>query len=218
MTLRLGVLASHAGSTFEHIVSACEAGIVDATVQVLVSNNSQSGALAIAQEHGVPAVHISSRTHPTWDDEQRAIASVLLRSGVEWVALAGYMKLVGPPILQAYNNRVLNVHPALLPAFGGVGMYGDHVHAAVLEAGVPMTGASIHIVAPEYDTGPVLAQEKVPVNPGDDVNSLGQRVREVERRLYIETLERIAKGALWADGPTPGVAFTEDLSKTSHVF
>ena len=118
---------------------------------------------------------------------------------VNLVVLAGYMRKLGAPVLSRYPRRVLNVHPALLPRFGGEGMYGRAVHEAVLAAGETETGATVHVVDEEYDSGPVLAQSRVPVLPGDDVERLRTRVLEWEHRLYVETLQRIAKGEIDLD-------------------
>ena len=133
--LRLGVLASHTGTNLQSIVDACHAGSLDAEVRVVISNNSRSLALARARAVGIPTAHLSSATHPAPDALDAAIERTLKSHGVELVALAGYMKKLGPRTLGAYRNRVLNVHPALLPEFGGRGMHGDRVHAAVLASG-----------------------------------------------------------------------------------
>jgi phosphoribosylglycinamide formyltransferase-1 len=200
MALRLGVLASGVGLTLKHLLQASEIGELDATICVLISNKADSGAMALAKAHDVPAIHVSSRTHPVVDDEQRQIASVLRAHDVDYVLLAGWVKLVGPPLLREYPERILNLHPAVSPAFGGTGMYGDNVHKAVLNAGVKITGSRIHIVGPEYDTGPTLSQVEVPVLPDDDVGSLSLRVKEAERILLVDTLNRIAKGDLLSNG------------------
>ena len=116
--------------------------------------------------------------------------------GVEVVALAGYMKKLGPRTLGAYRNRVLNVHPALLPKFGGWGMYGDRVHAAVLASGDRVSGVSVHLVDEEYDRGPVISQVEVPVLPDDTPETLAARVLAQEHTLYPKTLQRIASGEI----------------------
>jgi phosphoribosylglycinamide formyltransferase-1 len=182
--------------TLRHLLSAAEAGELDATVAVLISNNADSGAMAAAKEHDLPAVHISSRTHPTPDDEQREIADVLRRHEVEWVVLAGWVKLIRAPLLDAFPGRILNLHPALDPAFGGVGMYGSAVHQAVLDAGLKTTGTRIHLVSAEYDSGPTLASVEVPVLPDDDAAALSQRVKVAERGLLVGTLNLIAAGKI----------------------
>ncbi|HEY6073626.1 MAG TPA: formyltransferase family protein, partial [Anaerolineales bacterium] len=138
-TLHLGFLASHGGSNMQAIIDACKAGRLRAKPCVVISNNSDSMALQRASTEGVPGYHISSHTHPG-DAEDREILRVLRLHGADTVILAGYMKRLGPFTLAAYRGRILNIHPALLPKFGGKGMYGKHVHEAVLAAGEKVTG------------------------------------------------------------------------------
>lgn len=194
-TLRLGFLASHGGSNMQAIIDACKTGRLDAKPCVVISNNSDSMALQRARHEGIPHYHISSVTHPgSLEDEE--ILRVLKRHGVDTVILAGYMKILGPATLRAYRGRILNIHPALLPKFGGKGMYGKRVHEAVLAAGEKVTGVSIHIVDENYDAGPIINQCQVPVHEGDTVDSLAERVLKHEHVLYAETLQKIAEGKI----------------------
>lgn len=181
----VAILASGAGTTAQALLDACAGGAIPARVGLVISNNSAAGALARARAAGVPALHISPRTHP---DEDRAIAQALADAGAGLVVLAGYMKKIGPVTLARYAGRIVNTHPALLPKYGGQGLYGDRVHAAVLAAGEAQSGASIHLVTGEYDAGPVIAQGRVPVLPGDTVESLGARVRAAERALLVRAV------------------------------
>ena len=198
--LRLGILASHAGTTMQAVVDACAQGRLHAEVRVVISNNSRSGALARARTHGIPTAHLSGVTHPNADDLDRAIMETLTCHRVEVVALAGYMKRLGPLVLSHYKGRLLNTHPALLPKYGGQGMYGDKVHKAVLAAGEEVSGATVHLVEGDYDTGPVLSQVDVPVLDGDTPESLRDRVQAAERQHYVDVLERIAKGEIALKG------------------
>ena len=197
--LRLGFFASHGGTNMQAIVDACNDGRLAATPCVVISNNSASEALNRARRESIPAYHLSRRTHPSPGELDRRTAAVLGRHRVNLVVLAGYMRKLGAPVLSRYPRRVLNVHPALLPRFGGEGMYGRAVHEAVLAASETETGATVHVVDEEYDSGPVLAQSRVPVLPGDDVERLSSRVLEQEHRLYVETLQRIATGEIDLD-------------------
>ncbi len=198
-TLHLGFLASHGGSNMQAIIDACKAGRLDATPGVVISNNSDAMALQRAEHEGIPHYHISSQTHPgPLEDEE--ILRVLKRHGVDTVILAGYMKMLGPATLRAYRGRILNIHPALLPKFGGKGMYGKRVHEAVLTAGEQVTGVTIHLVDEHYDTGPVIAQCQVPVLAGDTADSLAERVLKHEHILYAETLQEIADGRIVLPG------------------
>lgn len=199
MRKQIAVLASGEGTVLQAIVDACAERRLAADVCVIVSNNSGSGAARRAARHGIPFRHLSSQTHPAPEVLDAAILEALVSHGTELVFLAGYMKKLGTRTLAHYRGRILNTHPALLPRFGGLGMYGARVHAAVLASGDALTGVSVHRVEGEYDTGPVLAQCEVPVLPGDDVASLAARVQARERQFVVETLDRIARGEL--DGP-----------------
>ncbi len=197
--LRLGFLASGGGTNMQAILDACRDGRLHAQPRIVIGNNSRSGVLARAREQGMPARHLSGRTHPEPEALDRAIRDALRAEGVEVVCLAGYMKRVGPRTLAAFDGRILNIHPGLLPRHGGRGFYGLRVHAAVLAAGDRVSGATVHVVDEIYDHGPVLAREEVPVEPGDTPETLAARVLEAEHRLYPQTLQRIASGRIDLD-------------------
>jgi len=192
--VKIGVLASHEGTTLQAVLDACATGRIPAQVVLVVSNNAGSGALRRARTAGVPALHLSSTTHPDPKSLDRALLQALRAQAVDLVLLAGYMKKLGPLTLAAFPGRILNTHPALLPRFGGQGLYGAHVHRAVLAAGERESGASIHWVDGEYDTGPVIAQVRVPVEPGDTPESLAARVQAAERTLLVKVLDELARG------------------------
>jgi phosphoribosylglycinamide formyltransferase-1 len=192
----LGFLASHGGSNMQAIIDACREGRLCADPRVVISNNSTSMALERARRAGIPAYHLSAVTHPDPEVLDREILRVLRAHGVDLVVLAGYMKKLGPHTLAAYPRRIVNIHPALLPRFGGEGMYGKLVHQAVLAAGVQTSGVTIHVVDDDYDRGHILAQHEVPVLAGDTPDSLAERVLEVEHRLYVETLQKICMGEI----------------------
>jgi phosphoribosylglycinamide formyltransferase-1 len=196
MKLRLGFLASHGGSNAQAIIDACRAGTLDAEPCVVICNNSDAQVLARARQAGIATRHLSSHTHPSPEDLDAAVLDTLRSHRVNLVVLAGYMRKLGPRTLAHYRGRVLNIHPALLPRFGGVGMYGKRVHEAVLASGERESGVTVHLVTEEYDQGPILAQRKVPVLPGDTADTLAARVLEAEHALYPETLAQIASGAI----------------------
>ncbi len=181
------------------IIDAWKGGRLHVEPAVVISNNSGSGAMERARREDIPAFHLSGATHPSSSDLDAAITRVLEDHGVDLVILAGYMKLLGPQTLARYRGRILNIHPALLPKYGGRGLYGIKVHEAVLAAGERVTGATIHVVDERYDAGPILAQSEVPVLEGDDADALAARVLDTEHRLYVETLERIAQGEIDLD-------------------
>ncbi len=178
------------------IINACKEGRLDAKLCVVISNNSDSMALQRARNEGIPAHHLSLQTHPDPKALDKAILETLRGHGVDTVILAGYMKKLGPVTLEAYRGRILNIHPALLPKFGGQGMYGKRVHEAVLASGDKVSGVSIHIVDERYDAGPIINQCQVPVLEGDTAETLAARVLTHEHRLYTETLQKIAAGEI----------------------
>ena len=197
--LRLGFLASGGGTNLQSLLDACRDGRLHAEPRVVIGNSSGSGALARARDQGLPVRHLSGRTHPDPAALDAGIREALLEEGAEVICLAGYMKRVGPRTLAAFDGRILNIHPGLLPRHGGRGFYGLRVHEAVLAAGERVSGATVHVVDEIYDHGPVLAQEEVPVEPGATPETLAARVLEAEHRLYPETLQRIASGQIDLD-------------------
>lgn len=192
--MNLAVLASHEGSTLQAVIDACASGAIAARIVLVISNNADSGALRRARAAGIPTRHLSGRTHPEPAALDTAVCAALTEEGAELVLLAGYMKRLGPTTLAAFGGRILNTHPALLPRFGGQGLYGMHVHRAVLAAGERASGASIHLVDHDYDTGPLLAQVAVPVASGDEPETLAARVQTAERALLVRVLAEIAAG------------------------
>jgi phosphoribosylglycinamide formyltransferase-1 len=199
--LRLGVLASGGGTNLQAIIDACEQGGIPARVVIVISNNSRAGALERARRHGIPTRHLSNYHFQDDAELDAALAGALRDCSVDLVLFAGYMKRRGSAFLEAFPGRILNIHPALLPKFGGRGMYGMHVHRAVLEAGETISGVTVHVVDEHYDHGPILAQEEVPVLPGDTPETLAARVLEVEHRIYPDVIRRIARGEITL--PTP---------------
>jgi phosphoribosylglycinamide formyltransferase-1 len=198
--LRLGVLASGGGTNLQAILDRIQDGFLDAEVGAVISNNSQAGALERARARQVPAFHLSSRQFSDPDDLDAAILSALRGHGVGLVVLAGYIKRLGPRVLGGYPDCILNVHPALLPAFGGQGMYGMRVHEAVIASGVKLTGVTVHLVDEVYDHGPIIAQRAVPVEDEDTPESLFERVLKVEHALYPEVLQAFAEGRVRVEG------------------
>ena len=191
--MRIAVLASHDGSTMQAVIDACSAHKIDATVALVVSNNSSSGALRRAGLAGVKSQHISSKTHGDDDGADNAMLKACHDQQIDLILLLGYMKKLGPQTLASYSGKILNTHPALLPKFGGKGYFGRKVHEAVIASGEVESGASVHFVDTDYDTGPILAQVKVPVEANDDAQSLEERVKVAEQKLLVETLRQLAE-------------------------
>lgn len=193
---RLGFLASYRGSNMQAIIDACKAGRLAAEPAVIISNNRDSGALARAETEGIPGIHLGGRDYPDPDELDRKIVETLQEHDVDIVILAGYMKKIGPGTLKAYQGRILNIHPALLPKHGGQGMYGIRVHEAVIAGGDTESGVTIHVVDDKYDTGPILAQRRIKVDEVDTAESLADKVLAVEHEFYVETLDRILRGEI----------------------
>ncbi len=196
---RLGFLASHNGTNMRAIVAACRAGRLNADATLLISNNRACSAIAWADLQGVPWQHLSATKLGSEAALDDAMAHELKAANVELIVLAGYMRKLGPTTLAAFSKRILNVHPALLPKFGGQGMYGTHVHEAVLTSGDKATGVTIHIVDGEYDHGPIVMQAEVPVEPGDTPDTLAARVQAKEQELYPQVLRKIFSGEIDLD-------------------
>jgi phosphoribosylglycinamide formyltransferase 1 len=194
--MNVGVLASHEGTTLQSLLDACSDGRIQGRVAVVVSNNGDSGALKRARQAGVLAVHLSARTHEDPAVLDAAIRDVLIAADVDVVFLAGFMKKLGPLVLRAFAGRILNTHPALLPRFGGPGMYGDRVFEAVLDTGESESGVSIHLVDADYDTGAIVRQCRVPMFRGDSLDDLKTRVQAREKEFVVETLGQIATGEI----------------------
>ena len=178
------------------MLAAIAMGTLRAVPRALGCNHPNARARDRAAAAGVPALHLSAHTHPDAEALDQAMADALTSHGAGWVVCAGFMRKVGPRVLARFPNRVVNIHPALLPRHGGNGMYGLRVHQAVLAGGDAETGVTIHLVDGLYDHGRILAQAPVPVLSGDTPEVLQARVLETEHRLYPETLQRIASGEI----------------------
>jgi phosphoribosylglycinamide formyltransferase-1 len=194
--MKIAVLASGEGTTLQAVLDACASGRLPARVAVVISNNAAAGALRRAHSAGVPTRHLSAATAGGPPAQDQALSKTLVEFNTDLVLLAGYMKRLGPLTLAAFAGRIINIHPALLPQFGGQGMYGLNVHRAVLAAGLKISGASVHWVDENYDTGAVIAQVRVPVESGDSAQSLAARVQAAERELVIKVLAAAASGRL----------------------
>ena len=198
-SISLGILASHGGSNLQAIMDACDNGSLKANVAVVVSNNSRSLAMRRARKSGIPAYHLSSSTHSDDGDLDVAIKNILKKYSVDLIILAGYMKKIGPSVLRTFHNRVINSHPALLPKYGGKGMYGDRVHKAVVKAKSTETGISIHLVDEHYDHGSIISQKIIAVDSAEGVEFVKKKVQKHEHRFWVTTLNKIQKGEIDLD-------------------
>lgn len=186
----LGILGSGSGSNMQAILDAIAAGTLDARIALVLSDHPDAYILERATKHGIPSGVIDCRGFKTKfpDEAQAETAARLKDAGVELVCLAGFMRLVKRPLLDAFPNRLLNIHPSLLPAFPGIAAWKQAV-----DAGVSETGCTVHYVDDGMDTGPVVLQEKIPVHPEDTDKTLHIRIQEVEHRLYPEAIRRVAQ-------------------------
>lgn len=208
MTARVGVLVSGGGTNLQAILDHFDAmgERCGAAVSLVASDRSAAGALDRARARAIPAVHL--------DAERRGagMAALLQAHGIDTIALAGYLRFVPDEVTRRWRGRIVNVHPSLLPAFGGAGMYGRRVHDAVLAAGVRVTGVTVHFVDEEYDRGPIIAQWPVPVLTSDSADSLARRVLAVEHALYPPAVHAVASGeiSLGRDGRVVGITGPAD--------
>lgn len=198
--LQLGVLASGRGSNFEAILKNIQQKKLDASIQVVISNKASAGALEIARENNIPAVFISKKEFPDQERFDEQLLSALKSHHVNFVVLAGYLKMLSPIVIRNFKNRILNIHPALLPSFGGKGMYGHYVHEAVLDYGCKVSGVTVHLVDEEYDTGTPVMQRCVPVLEGDSADDLAARILKEEHKIFTEALQLFAEGRVEISG------------------
>ena len=195
MNRRIGVLISGRGSNLQSIIDAVRGSRLDAHIGVVISNRADAAGLMRARDAGIEGRIINARDFPDKETCDRAIADILLDSRVELVCLAGFMRIVGKPLLEAFPNRILNIHPSLLPAFPGL-----DAQRQALEHGVRVAGATVHIVTSELDGGPIVLQASVPVLPGDTVDTLSARILIEEHRIYPEAIQRVLSGKWHLDG------------------
>ena len=194
--MNIAVFASHGGSDLQAIIDGCKNQQIEAKVAVVISNNGDSMALQRANNEKIPAYHLSAKKFGSEEALAEEILTVLADYKVEMIFLAGYMRMLHVSILEKYHNRIFNIHPALLPKFGGKGMYGMNVHTAVIDAKETETGVTIHRVSAEYDSGEIVAQTTVPVLEGDTPEILAARVLEREHSFLVEVIADIVDGKI----------------------
>jgi phosphoribosylglycinamide formyltransferase-1 len=192
---RLGVLISGRGSNLQAIIDAVGVGTLDATIAIVISNRAEAGGLARARDAGIPTLFLNPRDYAGRDDYDQALADALRAHDVALVCLAGFMRLVGLRLLNAYPNRILNIHPSLLPSFPGL-----EAQRQALSHGVRVSGVTVHLVNADLDGGPIIAQAAVPVREDDSVESLSARILVEEHRLYPEAIRRVLLGEWTLDG------------------
>jgi phosphoribosylglycinamide formyltransferase-1 len=199
--LKVGVLISGRGSNMAALIRAAEAPDYPAEIACVVSNRAEAPGLEIAAAAGIPTAVVSHRSHPDRESFDRAVSAKLEKHGVELVVMAGFMRIMSPWFPSRWANRLINIHPSLLPAFRGL-----HVQQQAIDAGVRLSGCTAHFVIPDLDSGPIIAQAAVPVLEGDTVETLSARILRQEHRLYPEVVRWFAEGRIAVDGPRVAVA------------
>lgn len=182
---RIGILISGSGTNLQAIIDACETGQINGQVSLVISNKDEVYGLKRAENHNIPH-------HVSRDSEQ--ILTLLDEAQIDLVVLAGYLRKIPKEMIDRYPNRIVNVHPSLIPAFAGKGFYGLKVHEAAIQRGVKVSGATVHLVNEDLDAGPILEQEAVGVLPDDTPEDLQSRVLEVEHRLLVQAIKKILEG------------------------
>ena len=199
MPMPTAVLLSGRGSNFAALLAAIDQGEVDAHIVLVVADREAAG-LDLAAARGIPTAIIRRKDFASLADFDAANLAALHQSGAQLVVLAGYLSIVGPALVAAYPHAIINVHPALLPSFGGPGYYGHHVHQAVLDAGCKLSGATVHFVSEQVDAGPIIAQAAVPVCDDDDASALAARVLQQEHLLLPQAVGWFAAGRIAVEG------------------
>lgn len=189
--LNICIFASGTGTNFNAILKAKKKSKIKSEIQLLITNNSKCKAAEIAKENKIDVVHISRKVFPELSNRaySNLFLSALKKHSIDLIVLAGYMKLIEVPVVRKFRNRIINIHPALLPSFGGKEMYGMNVHKAVIEAGVKVTGVSIHFVNEIYDEGKIIFQKCIPVSEDDNEFTLQKKVLKLEHKSYAEVIK-----------------------------
>ncbi len=190
---KIAVFISGGGSNLQSLIDASEAGRLSGEIVLVISSRDNAYGLERAFNAGIDTFVYKIKNYPSKEDAHRDLSEMLKEYEVEYIALAGYLKLLPAPIVRHYKNRITNIHPALLPRHGGSGMYGHHVHEAVLKAGEKESGATVHLVDEIYDHGKIIMQKKVTISPKDTPESLAAKVLKVEHMIYPEALDELIR-------------------------
>ena len=190
---KIAVFSSGEGSTMAKIYEACQRGNLPAEILLIISNKVHSGAIERAKRHAIDSYLFDTGNNEDTIKTESDLVGLLKQSKIDWILLLGYTRKIGPKLLTAFNNRIINTHPSLLPKYGGKGFYGRKIHEAVLASGDIVTGATVHLVNEEYDSGEILSQIDVPVLPNDSATTLEARVKKTEKTHLIKVLKELWK-------------------------
>jgi len=189
--VKIGVLISGGGTNLQAVIDNCENKTINGKVEVVISNKSEAFGLQRAKNHNIKAV---------FENKEDKIIDILKENKVELVVLAGYLKIISPKLVNEYKNRIINIHPSLIPAFCGKGYYGEKVHQGVIDYGAKVTGATVHFVDEGADTGPIIMQKIVEVKQDDDVKKLAARVLDVEHEILAKSIAMFCENKLTVQG------------------
>ena len=189
--MKISFLASHGGTAAKQIIAAIRSHSLDAEIGVVITNNPDSVICDWCHENAVKVVCINGNTHSLESAADKAIYEVLLKAETDLIVLSGYMKKIGKTTLAEYSNRILNIHPSLLPKHGGKGLYGDRVHQSVIASSDTLSGATVQFINEEYDEGPIISQQIVEIVEGETVETLKAKVQAIEGELYLSSIKRI---------------------------
>lgn len=198
--MNVAVFASGNGSNFQTLINKHKEGLLPLTFSLMIGNNSNAKAFERAHSYNIPTKHIAPSHFNNYADYVEELLSLLDTHAIDLIVLAGYMKMIPAEVIQRFKNRIVNIHPALLPAFGGKGMYGMHVHKAVVDYGAKITGITVHFVDEDYDHGPVIYQDTVAVSSEDTAEDVAQKVLAVEHNSLWKVIKAIAEKRISIEG------------------
>jgi phosphoribosylglycinamide formyltransferase 1 len=197
---RIAVFASGAGSNFKNILEKTSDGFIPAKIKLLVTDNHKAGAIEIARNNDIPVIVFSTEEYSDREVLHSEMQEELKKNFISHIVLAGYLKLISAEIVKNFSNKILNIHPALLPSFGGKGMYGKHVHQAVFEHGVKVSGATVHLVNEIYDAGPIVIQKAVSIDGLTSTDEIAKNVLKVEHEIYPIAVKLLVEMRLKVNG------------------
>lgn len=209
--LKIGVLISGSGTNLQSLIDSMEAGCINGSIEAVISDKGSAYGLERARQHNIDAVFVNKKDYESIESYNEAVIKELESRGVELVVLAGYLKILSRRFIERYRNRIINIHPSLIPSFCGKGYYGLKVHEAAIQYGVRVSGATVHFVDEEADTGPIILQETVGVDFEDTAESLQQKILKVEHRILPQAVKLFCEGRLEVQGRRVRIINNEEL-------
>ena len=193
---KVAILISGRGSNMEALIKACQDATFPASVELVISNKKEAYGLEIAQSYGIQTESLNRKNFQTDHEFDSKISTILKENNIEIICTAGYMKILTKDFVESWHNQIINIHPSLLPKFGGKGMYGYHVHKAVIKAHETESGITIHFVNEKYDDGAIIFQNKVTIKKSETAESLEKKIKNLELRYYPEIIDRVVRGLI----------------------